>query len=178
MWVGQSYLSWVQAVEQAREAKPGGLSEASPPNNLTDLVTYGVLLAIIINLYVNWSFQVHCTLYSAFDYPYFIFFLYEHFWFSLFSIFCNWHIQWNENLALELSYDLGLGCSPLFCNSTDYDSSYPWIRLRFVHLMGVHPVQTYCWITNVSISLPSPTSDNAMNMSSGYLILPKKKYKN
>ena len=61
MWVGQSYLSWVQAVEQAREAKPGGLSEASPPNNLTDLVTYGVLLAIIINLYVNWSFHVHCT---------------------------------------------------------------------------------------------------------------------
>ena len=56
----------------------------------------------------------------------------------------NWHIQWNENLALELSYDLGLGCSPLFSNSTDYDSSYPWIRLRFVHLMGVRPVQTYC----------------------------------
>ena len=108
-----------------------------------------------------------CTLYSASDYPYFIFFLYEHFWFSLFSIFCNWHIQWNENLALELSYDLGLGCSPLFCNSTDYDSSYPWIRLRFVHLMGVRPVQAYCWKTNVSISLPSPTSDNAMNMSIG-----------
>ena len=58
MWVGQSYLSWVQAVEQAREAKPGGLSEASPPNNLADLVTYGVRLAIIINLYVNWAFQV------------------------------------------------------------------------------------------------------------------------
>ena len=77
----------------------------------------------------------------------------------------NWHIQWNEHLALELSYDLGLGCSPLFSNSTDYDSSYPWIRLRFVHLMGVRPVQTYCWKTNVSISLHSPTSDNAMNMS-------------
>ena len=86
----------------------------------------------------------------------------------------NWHIQWNENLALELSYDLGLGCSPLFSNSTDYDSSYPWIRLRFVHLMGVRPVQTYCWKTNVSISLPSPTSDNAINMSIGYL--PQKKY--
>ena len=80
----------------------------------------------------------------------------------------NWHIQWNEHLALELSYDLGLGCSPLFCNSIDYDSSYPWIRLRFVHLIGVRPVQTYCWKTNVSISLPSPTSDNAMNMSIGY----------
>ena len=88
----------------------------------------------------------------------------------------NWHIQWNENLALELSYDLGLGCSPLFSNSTDYDSSYPWIRLRFVHLMGVRPVQTYCWKTNVSISLPSPTSDNAINMSIGYL--PQKKYTN
>ena len=72
----------------------------------------------------------------------------------------NWHIQWNEHQALELSYDLGLGCSPLFSNSTDYDSSYPWIRLTFVHLMGVRPVQTYCWKTNVSISLPSPTSDN------------------
>ena len=80
----------------------------------------------------------------------------------------NWHIQWNEHLALELSYDLGLGCSPLFCNSIDYDSSYPWIRLTFVHLIGVRPVQTYCWKTNVSISLPSPTSDNAMNMSIGY----------
>ena len=82
----------------------------------------------------------------------------------------NWHIQRNEHLALELSYDLGLGCSPLFSNSTDYDSSYPWIRLRFVHLMGVRPVQTYCWKTNVSISLPSPTSDNAINMSIEYLI--------
>ena len=88
----------------------------------------------------------------------------------------NWHIQWNEHLALELSYDLGLGCTHLFFNSIDYDSSYPWIRLRFVHLIGVRPVQTYCWKTNVSISLPSPTSDNAINMSIGYL--PQKKYTN
>ena len=81
----------------------------------------------------------------------------------------NWHIQWNEHLALELSYDLGLGCTHLFFNSIDYDSSYPWIRLTFVHLMGVRPVQTYYWKTNVSISLPNPTSDNAMNMSIGFL---------
>ena len=81
----------------------------------------------------------------------------------------NWHIQWNEHLALELSYDLGLGCTHLFFNSIDYDSSYPWIRLTFVHLMGVRPVQTYYWKTYVSISLPNPTSDNAMNMSIGFL---------
>ena len=79
----------------------------------------------------------------------------------------NWHIQWNENLALELSYDLGLGCSHLFYISIDYDSSYPWIRLTYLHLIGVRPVQTYWGKTNVTISLPSPTSDNAMNMSIG-----------
>ena len=79
----------------------------------------------------------------------------------------NWHIQWNEHLALELSYDLGLGCSHLFYISIDYDSSYPWIRLTYLHLIGVRPVQAYWWKTNVTISLPSPTSDNAMNMSIG-----------
>ena len=86
----------------------------------------------------------------------------------------NWHILRNENLALQLSYDLGLGCSPLFSNSTDYDSSYPWIRLRFVHLMGVCPVQTYCKKTSVSISLPSPTYKcHNMSIESKYLTLAK-----
>ena len=68
-----------------------------------------------------------------------------------------WHILWNENLTLQLSYDLVLGCSPFFSNSIDYDSSYPWIRLTFMHLMGVRPVQTYCWKKVWTSHLPSPT---------------------
>ena len=34
---------------------------------------------------------------------------------------------------------------PFFPTATDFDSSYPWICLTFMHLMGVRPVQTYCW---------------------------------
>ena len=69
----------------------------------------------------------------------------------------NWHILWNENLTLQLSYDLVLGCSPFFPTAPDYDSSYPWIRLTFMHLMGVRPVQTYCWKKVWTSHLPSPT---------------------
>ena len=69
----------------------------------------------------------------------------------------NWHILWNENLTLQLSYDLDLGCSTFFPTVSDYDSSYPWIRLTFMHLMGVRPVQTYCWKKVRTSHLPSPT---------------------
>ena len=69
----------------------------------------------------------------------------------------NWHILWNENLTLQLSYDLVLGCSPFFPTAPDYDSSYPWIRLTFMHLMLVRPVQTYCWKKVWTSHLPSPT---------------------
>ena len=46
---------------------------------------------------------------------------------------------------------------PFFPTATNFDSSYPWICLTFMHLMGVRPVQTYCWKKVWTSHLPSPT---------------------
>ena len=80
----------------------------------------------------------------------------------------NWHIQRNEHLALELSYDLGLDWSHLFCNNTDLtavthesvlDLCASWEFAQYRHAVEK---------LNVSISLPNPTSDNAIDMSIVY----------
>ena len=66
---------------------------------------------------------------------------------------------------MELSYDLGLGWPQFFSTNADYDSSYPWKCLRFVHSMRGRPVQTRWWKTTMVISFPNPTSDNAFKCS-------------
>ena len=64
-------------------------------------------------------------------------------------------MEWEPDIAVIIRLSSRL--ITLFSNSTDYVSSYPWIRLTFMHLMGVRPVQTYCWKKVWTSHLPSPT---------------------
>ena len=64
-------------------------------------------------------------------------------------------LEWEPDIAVIIRLSSRL--ITLFSNSTDYDSSYPWIRLTFMHLMLVRPVQTYCWKKVWTSHLPSPT---------------------
>ena len=64
-------------------------------------------------------------------------------------------IEWEPDIAVIIRLSSRL--LTLFSNSTAYDSSYPWIRLTFMHLMGFRPVHTYCWKKVWTSHLPSPT---------------------